>query len=206
MRTFKILFVVLLILMVTTSCYNSDYEYTSDTISTAKLQETLSNIKNENSNSNEELVIRFITIGKENAWRSVNHNDIINSAEKFDVDFELLDAGSTEQEIYIDMLKKSVEQDIDIIGFTPVIETGWAEILEKAKEAEIPVIILDRIVNCTDESLWMSRIVNDFYKEGQMAGEWLIDYLERQEKSDEEIKIVEIRGTDNAEAATDKSQ
>ena len=73
-------------------------------------------------------------------------------------------------------------------------EIGWENTMKKAKEAGIPIILINRTVNCADESLWTTYIVNDWYGEGEMAGKWIIENIKAGKNVDEEIKVLEVTG------------
>ena len=155
--------------------------------------------------ADKKLTIGVLGPGAEGTWRTVNIKDIMNKSKEWNIDMMFYD-GQSKQELQIEQLEKLIEERVDVIGFMPVIRTGWNEILAKVKEAGIPLIFLDRYAECSDESLWTSHIVGDFYKEGQMAGEWLIEYMEKQKKLDDEIKIAELRGTEGTLAAIGREQ
>ena len=78
--------------------------------------------------------------------------------------------------------------------------SGWDNVLQNAKEAEIPVILVDRDVEVDDDSLYVTSVVTDMVAEGRNAGYWLEDYLEKQGREDEDIQIVMLLGTEGASA------
>jgi len=88
-----------------------------------------------------------------------------------------------------------IQQDVDYIVFSPKVETGWNSILMEAKEANIPVIVIDRYIEQQDEELYTAYIGSDFYKEGEIAVKWLTDFLRKRGREDEHIRIVHIQGT-----------
>lgn len=65
-------------------------------------------------------------------------------------------------------------------------------------DACIPVILADRSVKVEDEELYTCWVGSDFEKEGREAGEWLMNYLDRQGRSDEKIHLVTLQGTINS--------
>jgi simple sugar transport system substrate-binding protein len=73
---------------------------------------------------------------------------------------------------------------VDYIVIAPVTETGWDTVLEEAKEAGIPVIIVDRKIDTKDDSLYIASVGTDKYEEGKKAGEWLEKYLEKKKETD----------------------
>ena len=77
--------------------------------------------------------------------------------------------------------------------FSPIVETGWDNVLSEAKQAGIPVILVDRMVETKDESLYTAYVGADFYAEGQRAGEYLVRKADAM--GAEHLNIVEITGT-----------
>ena len=146
--------------------------------------------------SDRKLKVSYISPGGSGSWSTVFHNNIKHAAWKWNIGLSFFDA-SGKAELQIEEFKKQLEKNVDTIILSPFYETGWDELFEKARAKNIPVILCDRYADCADESLWTTYIVNDWEKEGRMAGEWLIEYLEKQGKLNEEIKIAELRGTED---------
>ena len=65
-------------------------------------------------------------------------------------------------------MRACIQQGVDVIGLPPVVEDGWDAVLTEAKNAKIPVIIVDRSVSA-DPSLYASHIGSDMALEGQRA-------------------------------------
>lgn len=76
--------------------------------------------------------------------------------------------------------------------------TGWDSVLEEAQEAEIPVVLLDRQVDSSDE-LYLTAVGSNLVHEGEVAGEWLVNAV-----GDEECRIVELQGTTGSTPAIDR--
>ena len=83
--------------------------------------------------------------------------------------------------------------DVDAIGLISTDEIGWGDAFTKAKEAGIPIILIDRNIYSADESLWTSHIANDWEKEGEMVGEWITENIIKKGET-EEIKLIELTG------------
>ena len=107
---------------------------------------------------------------------------------------------------HLDVYKRQIQQDVDYIVVAPVVETGWETVLEEAKEAGIPVILSDRMMQVSDDSLFEAWVGGNFVKEGETCGNWLADYLEAQGRGDEEINIVTIQGTIGASAQVGRTE
>lgn len=100
----------------------------------------------------------------------------------------------------IKALRSFIERKVDVIGFSPVVTTGWEEVLREAKQANIPVILTDRGVDCADDSLWVTLIGSDFVEEGRRAARWLA------EKMNGKANIVELQGTIGSAPTIDRKK
>ncbi|MGI8964603.1 MAG: ABC transporter substrate-binding protein [Limisphaerales bacterium] len=144
-------------------------------------------------------VVGFSQIGAESAWRTAETESIRNEAAARGIDLRFSDAqGKPENQIKA--LKTFVAQKVDAIILAPVVETGWQPVLQEIKRAEIPVLLVDRGVKVTDESLYTTLIASDFVEEGWRAGEWLA------KKLDGKGNIVELQGTPGSAPALDRKK
>ena len=78
--------------------------------------------------------------------------------------------------------------------------------LAKVAKKEIPVIIVDRMVDVSDDSLYTAWVGSNFKLEGQKAMAWLDAYLEAKGRGDEEINLVDIQGTIGASAQIGRTE
>ena len=137
------------------------------------------------------LVLGFSQIGTESAWRTANSQSIKDAARQAKVNLVFSDA-QQKQENQIKALRSFVAQKVDVIAFAPVVESGWEPVLTEIKDAGIPVILSDRVLNVGDPTLYATFIGSDFIEEGKKAGDWLA------EKTGGKAVIVELSGTPNA--------
>lgn len=153
------------------------------------------------SDGNENLIVVGMSqIGSESVWRTANTASIQRVFTKENGYFLIFENARQKQENQIKALRSFISQRVDYIIFSPIKEDGWETVLQEAKEAEIPVIMIDRKVNVQDQSLYVTWIGSDFIKEGRMAGQALEQCLRRQNRQDESIHIVVLRGTDGSTA------
>ncbi|MEM6504123.1 MAG: ABC transporter substrate-binding protein [Planctomycetota bacterium] len=145
------------------------------------------------------LTVGFSQIGAESSWRTAETESIRSEAEKRGIELKFSDA-QQKQENQIKALNAFIAQGVDAIILAPVVETGWEPVLKKAKQRGIPVILVDRGINVSDDSLYTTLIASDFVAEGRMAAEWLA------EKTDGKANIVELQGTPGASAAIDRKK
>src|SRR5687767_6830945 len=145
------------------------------------------------------LVVGFSQIGAESAWRSAETKSIQDEAIKRGVDLRFSDAWGKEEN-QIKALRNFIAQGVDAIILAPKVETGWEPVLKEVKRANIPVILVDRGINVSDESLYTTLIASDFVQEGRMAGEWLA------KKLNGKGNIVELQGSAGAAPAIDRKK
>nr|WP_231134702.1 ABC transporter substrate-binding protein [Motilibacter deserti] len=152
--------------------------------------------------SSEQITLGFAQVGAESGWRTANTDSIKKSAEEAGIELQFSDA-QQKQENQIRAIRSFIQQKVDVIAFSPVIESGWDAVLNEAKRANIPVILTDRAVDSEDTSLYKTFLGSDFVLEGQKAGEWL-----KEEYADEAgpVNIVELQGTTGAAPAIDRQQ
>ncbi|GAA2600395.1 ABC transporter substrate-binding protein [Winogradskya consettensis] len=146
------------------------------------------------------LVLGFSQVGAESGWRTANTKSIQESAASAGVELKFSDAQG-KQENQIKAIRNFITQRVDVIAFSPVVESGWDTVLKEAKDANIPVILTDRAVDSQDTSLYKTFIGSDFVLEGKKAGEWLVkDYTGKTDP----VNIVELQGTPGAAPANDR--
>ena len=143
--------------------------------------------------------IGFSQIGAESGWRTAETKSIRSEAAKREVNLKFSDA-QQKQENQIKALRAFVAQGVKAIILAPVVETGWEPVLREIRRAGIPVILVDRGIQVSDESLYTTLIASDFVKEGKMAAEWLV------KKVDGKARIVELQGTPGSDPANDRRE
>ena len=149
------------------------------------------------------LVIGFSQVGAESEWRTANTRSIKEAAKQQGVTLRFADA-QQRQENQVKAIRSFIAQRVDIIAFSPVVESGWETVLREAKAAKIPVILTDRAVNVTDASLYATFIGSDFVEEGRKAGRWLIERA--QKTPGKTFNIVELQGTVGSAPAIDRKK
>src|SRR3954447_15714278 len=151
-------------------------------------------------NSDGKITMGFAQVGAESGWRTANTTSIQDSAKTDGVTLKFSDA-QQKQENQIKAIRSYIAQKVDIIAFSPVVESGWDTVLKEAKDAKIPVILTDRAVDSKDTTLYKTFLGSDFVEEGKKAGEWLTK--EYTGKTDT-VNIVELQGTPGAAPAIDR--
>ena len=146
------------------------------------------------------IVVGVSQIGSESVWRTANSTSIQNVFTKENGYFLIFDNARQKQENQIKAIRSFISQQVDYIVFSPITEDGWDTVLQEAKDAGIPVILMDRKVNVKYESLYTTWVGSDFDAEGKNAGKWLSNYLEQKNLSSENINIIVLQGTEGATA------
>ncbi|WFU10526.1 ABC transporter substrate-binding protein [Rhizobium sp. CB3090] len=140
------------------------------------------------------LVVGFSQIGSESGWRAAETTVTKQQAEKRGIDLKFADA-QQKQENQIKAIRSFIAQGVDAILLAPVVETGWDSVLKEAKEAKIPVILLDRTINAPKD-LYLTAVTSDQIHEGKVAGDWLVKTV-----GDKKCNIVELQGTTGSSPA-----
>ena len=136
------------------------------------------------------LLLGFSQLGWESAWRLANTQSVQQAAADAGVSLMYSNA-EQKQERQIKAIREFIAYQVDVIAFSPIVETGWDNVLQEAKDAGIPVLTTDRMVNVEDESLVAGFVGSDFYREGVLAGEFLLKKTEGMQ----DVHIVELSGT-----------
>ena len=148
-------------------------------------------------NQPKKLTIVFSQLGAESGWRTAESQSIQDEAKKRDVDLKFSDA-QQKQENQVKAIRNFVAQKVDGIILAPVVETGWDPVLKEAKDAHIPVVLVDRGIKTSDDSLYTTLIASDFVEEGKRTADWLAN------KMNLRGNVVEIEGTPGAAPAIDR--
>ncbi|QYD71816.1 ABC transporter substrate-binding protein [Paraburkholderia edwinii] len=146
------------------------------------------------------ITLGFAQVGAESAWRTANTVSVKTAAKDAGINLKFSDA-QQKQENQIKAIRSYIAQKVDVIAFSPVVESGWEPVLTEAKNAKIPVILTDRNIDVKDKSLYVTMIGSDFLEEGRRGGRW----LEERYKNDKgPINIVELQGTVGSAPANDR--
>ena len=155
---------------------------------------------------NTNVVVGFSQLGAESDWRSANTSsmkDAFCEAAGYTLVFK---DGQQKQTNQITAIRTFIQQDVDYIVLAPVTESGWDSVMEEAKEAGIPIILVDRLVDTADKSLYQCWVGSDFELEGKKVCEWLNSYTRAHDIPAEELHIVDLQGTLGSTAQLGRSR
>ncbi|MAM10575.1 MAG: sugar ABC transporter substrate-binding protein [Rhizobiaceae bacterium] len=142
--------------------------------------------------------VGFSQIGSESGWRAAETTLTKQQAEERGIDLKFSDA-QQKQENQIAAIRAFVAQGVDAILLAPVVATGWDSALEEAKDADIPVVLLDRQVDSSDD-LYLTAVGSNLVHEGEVAGQWLVETV-----GDQPCRVVELQGTTGSSPAIDRA-
>ena len=151
------------------------------------------------------ITIGFSQIGQESDWRTAN-TDSVNAAIEGHEGWELVYSdGQQKQENQIQALRNFITQGVDYILFTGVVNSGWDEILKEVNEAEIPLLLLDRIPDCADKIEYAAAFGGDFQLEGRRQVQWAGEYMKSLGRDSEDVAVAIMEGTTGASAQVDRT-
>jgi len=145
-----------------------------------------------------DMTLCYPQLGAESDWRTANSASFKETAEKLGVKLIFSDA-QQKQENQISAMRSCIQQGVNVIALPPVVETGWDAVLQEAKDAGIPVIVVDRSVTA-DPSMYASHIGSDMVIEGQRAAEEFNKLLPNGGN------ILELSGTTGSGAAVGRAK
>lgn len=144
------------------------------------------------------IVVGVSQLGSESGFRTANTESVQNAFTQENGYFLIYNNARQRQENQLKAIRSFISQRVDYIIFSPVVETGWDTVLQEAKEAGIPVILMDRSVDVEDESLYVTCVGSNFVEEGEKAGHWLEQELRKRRRTQEQVNIVVLAGTEGS--------
>lgn len=147
------------------------------------------------------VIIGFAQLGSESAWRNANSESIKQAAKDAGVDLIFKNAEGDLQ-LQKQIIQEFIIQQVDIIVFPPLVSEGWDDILTDAKEAKIPVILLDRLVKTNKPNLFDVSIGSDFFSEGEKVAQWLVDNVD----TTKQVNIIELQGLPGSSPTTGRAK
>ncbi|GAB3005950.1 ABC transporter substrate-binding protein [Streptomyces pseudoechinosporeus] len=150
------------------------------------------------------LTLGFSQVGSESGWRTANSDSVKSAAKEAGYTLKFSDA-QQKQENQISAIRSYITQGVDVIAFSPVVVTGWDAVLKEAKAKKIPVVLTDRSVETSDESLYVTLVGSDFTDEGRRAARILEKVLEKAGHKGA-VKIAQLEGTTGAAPAIERAK
>jgi ABC-type sugar transport system substrate-binding protein len=145
-----------------------------------------------------DMVMCFPQLGAESDWRTADTASFKDEAVKDGFKLVFSDA-QQKQENQISAMRACIQQGVSVIALPPVVEDGFDTVLTEAKNAGIPVIIVDRSVS-SDPSLYAAHIGSDMELEGKRAADEMNKLLPNGGA------VLELSGTTGSGAAVGRSK
>lgn len=149
--------------------------------------------------------IGFVQVGHESDWRiaaTKSCQEVFSEENGYELYF--VDADN-EPKAQVAAVRNFIKERVDYIIIDPILTTGWTAVLKEARHAGIPVFLIDRTIEC-DPRYYKAWFGSDFICEGECAGQWLQNYLYRNGRGMEPVKIVTINGTPGASAQLGRTE
>jgi galactofuranose transport system substrate-binding protein len=143
-----------------------------------------------------DLIVGYVQLGDESEWRSANSTSVKEAASHLGVELRFSNA-QQKQENQIHAIRSLIAQQVDVIGVAPIVETGWVDVFQEAKDAGIPIILVDRRA-AVPSDLYVTLMGSDFLEEGRKAGQIMV------ELTNGRANIVELQGTNGSAPANDR--
>ena len=153
-----------------------------------------------------DLKVAFSQIGQESDWRTANTDNVCGAIEAHEGWELVYDDGQQKQENQIKALRNFITQGVDYILFTGVVSSGWDEVLAEVNEAEIPLLLLDRIPDCADKIDYVAAFGGDFELEGRRQIQWAGEYMKSIGRGEEEICVAIMEGTTGSDAQVGRTK
>jgi galactofuranose transport system substrate-binding protein len=146
-----------------------------------------------------DMTLCYPQLGAESDWRTANTASIKETADKLGIKKLVFSDAQQKPENQISAMRSCIQQGVDVIALPPVVEDGWDAVLTEAKNAKIPVIIVDRSVKA-DASLYAAHIGSNMELEGKKSGDEMNKALPNGGK------ILELSGTTGSGAAVGRAK
>ena len=159
---------------------------------TAAILTLSGSVRQEEQKTRNPVILGFSQLGSESGWRIGNSQDILDAAERAGVQL-MFENAEQKQQNQIKAIRSFIAYRVDVIAFAPIVEDGWTNVLNEAREAGIPVLCTDRFISEEDAGLIVGFIGSDFYEEGRRAGEFMLKKADQLGR--DRLRIVEITGT-----------
>ena len=139
------------------------------------------------------IVLGFVQVSPEGTWRMTNTQSVKDAAQAAGITL-IYRVGTNNYTNQIREMEELIDMGVDVLAFSPSQVNGWDTILEETRRFDIPVIVLDRAIDVTDPSLYVTHIGSDMIEEGRRAARWLVAYMQRENRGDQPVRIVVLEG------------
>jgi ABC-type sugar transport system substrate-binding protein len=150
------------------------------------------------------ITLGFAQVGSESGWRTANTDSVKAAAKEAGINLKFSDA-QQKPENQISAIRSYIAQGVDVIAFSPTVVKGWDVVLKEAKAKNIPVVLTDRSIETSDESLYVTLVGSDFTDEGRRAAKILEKVLEKAGHKGP-VKIAQLEGSTGTAPAIERGK
>jgi ABC-type sugar transport system substrate-binding protein len=143
--------------------------------------------------------VGFSQMGHDNPWRMAQTASLRDEAQKRGYELVVTDAQDQTAKQVADV-EDLIARRVDVILLAPREFEGLAPALQAARDANIPVILVDREAEGTAGEDYVTFLGSNFVDQGRRAAEWLI------KETGGTAGIVELTGTPGSSVATDRAK
>ena len=138
-------------------------------------------------------VLGIVTTAAEDDRREAQSEALVHAAEEHG--FKVLEMPvERTQEAQIEAVRAQIVYQVDAIAFTPLVESGWDNVLREAKSASVPLLSIDRAIRGVDD-VPLQHIGFDYASLAEQAADALLQ--QRMPRDG----VLELYGTVNASDA-----
>ncbi len=149
--------------------------------------------------------VGFVQVGHESDWRIAATKSCKETfTEENGYCLYFVDADN-DPKVQVTAVRNLIQEQVDYLVIDPILTTGWTAVLKEAYHARIPVLLIDRTIDC-DAKYYCAWFGSDFVYEGECAGRWLQSYLSVKGRGSERIRIAVIQGTKGASAQLGRTE
>ena len=147
------------------------------------------------------ITVGFSQIETDNPWRTTQINSFREAFGPSNIEFIYHEPEEYTAKWQQEDITKLIREKVDYLVIVPADLDALVPALQSAKEAGIPVILIEQSADTIDPDLYMSRISADYLREGAICAQLLAEkYAGRS------CNIVEIYGTESSPSAKARSK
>ena len=147
----------------------------------------------------DQFVVGFSQMESDNPWRIAQTQSLRDEAAKRGYQLVVTDAqGQTAKQV--SDVEDLIARGVDVILLAPREFEGLTPALQAAKQANIPVILVDREAAGTPGTDFVTFLGSNFVEQGRRAAEWLA------KETGGTAGIVELQGTPGSSVAADRAK
>ncbi len=147
-------------------------------------------------------VVGVVQILSESPWRDKVYASLSDAASMHNMQLITLETDRT-QESQIQAIRTLITYQVDAIVFSPVVMSGWDNVLSETHSAGIPVILFERRIKTNLDGMIAATICTDYEAQGKAAAQFIKQAFPRHPGA---VQIMEVTGTVGSSSSTERSR